>query len=77
VRSSLEADSFRRDEDERGLIDAGEVAQMLGMTVDWVYEQSRRGRIPTITLGRFRRYRRAAIEAWLLSIERGSVGAGR
>lgn len=77
VRSSLEADSFRRDEDERELIDAGEVAQMLGMTVDWVYEQSRRGRIPTITLGRFRRYRRAAIESWLLSIERASVDAGQ
>ena len=77
VRSSLEADSFRRDEDERELIDAGEVAQMLGMTVDWVYEQSRRGRIPTITLGRFRRYRRAAIEAWLLSIERASADAGQ
>jgi excisionase family DNA binding protein len=58
---------------ERELIDAEEVAAMLGMTVDWVYEQSRRGRIPTITLGRYRRYRRAAIEAWLLSIERGSL----
>lgn len=77
VSSSVDADSFRRDDDERELIDAGEVAQMLGMTIDWVYEQSRRGRIPTITLGHFRRYRRAAIETWLLSIERASVDAVR
>lgn len=53
------------------LIDANEVARMLGVTPGWVYEQSRRARIPTITLGRYRRYRRAAIEAWLRSIERG------
>jgi excisionase family DNA binding protein len=56
------------------LMDAEQVAAMLGMTVDWVYEQSRRGRIPTITLGRYRRYRRSAIQAWLLSIEHGSLG---
>lgn len=58
-------------------MDARQVAAMLGVTVDWVYEQSRRGRIPTITLGRYRRYRRAAIEAWLLSIERRSLGGFR
>ena len=43
---------------------------MLGMTPGWVYEQSRWVGIPTVTLGRYRRYRRAAIEEWLLSIER-------
>lgn len=59
---------------DRELMDARQVAAMLGVTVDWVYEQSRRGRIPTITLGRYRRYRRAAIEAWLLSIERRGLG---
>ncbi|MDQ6803914.1 MAG: helix-turn-helix domain-containing protein, partial [Actinomycetota bacterium] len=56
---------------ERELLDADQVAAMLGMTSAWVYEQSRKGRIPTITLGRYRRYRRAAIEAWLLSMENG------
>ena len=35
------------------------------MRVDYVYELSRRGRIPTITFGRTRRYRREAIEQWL------------
>jgi hypothetical protein len=40
---------------------------MLGVPV--VYEQSRRGRIPTVTLGRYRRYRREAIDDWLRGIK--------
>lgn len=44
------------------LLTAEQVAQMLGVTPAWVYAQSRCGRIPTVTLGRYRRYRRAAIE---------------
>jgi len=57
------------------LMTAEEVAEMIGMTSDYVYSLSRRGRIPTITFGRQRRYRREAIEAWLSDLERGSVGA--
>jgi excisionase family DNA binding protein len=48
---------------------AGDVAQMLGVPTSWVYEQSRLGRIPTVTLGRYRRYRRVAIEAWIAELE--------
>lgn len=62
---------------ERELLNAEQVAAMLGMTSAWVYEQSRKGRIPTITLGRYRRYRRAAIEGWLLSMEQGNGGLAR
>jgi len=51
------------------LLTAEQVAQLLGVPVSWVYEQSRRGRIPTVTLGRYRRYRLAAIEDWLQRIE--------
>ena len=58
----------------RGLLTAREVAAMLGVPISWVYEQSRRGRIPTVTLGRYRRYRREAIEAWLVRIEGNSAG---
>ena len=54
---------------QRVLLTADEVAEMIGMGVDWIYEQSRRGRIPTVKLGRYRRYRREAIEAWLRSLE--------
>jgi len=34
------------------LLTADQVAQMLGVPKSWVYEQSRNGRIPTVTLGR-------------------------
>ena len=45
------------------LLTADQVAELLGVPTSWVYEQSRKGRIPTVTLGRYRRYRPEAIEA--------------
>ena len=51
------------------LMTADQVASLLGVPKSWVYEQSRTGRIPTVTLGRYRRYRRAAIDAWISAIE--------
>ena len=52
------------------LLTAAEVADFLGVPKTWVYEQSRAGRIPTVTLGRYRRYRREAIEQWLADLEK-------
>jgi excisionase family DNA binding protein len=57
------------------LLTAEEVAQLLGVPKSWVYEQSREGRIPTVTLGRDRRYRREAIEAWVAQLESPARGA--
>jgi excisionase family DNA binding protein len=54
----------------RSLLTAGQVAKLLGVPTSWVYEQSRRGRIPTVTLGRYRRYRSEAIDEWLEELER-------
>ena len=51
------------------LLTAGQVAKLLGVPTSWVYEQSRRGRIPTVTLGRYRRYRAEAIDQWLEELE--------
>jgi excisionase family DNA binding protein len=53
-----------------GLLTAEQVAEMLGVPKSWVYEQSRRGRIPTVTLGRYRRYRLEAVEVWIKQQER-------
>lgn len=58
------------------LLTAADVAQMLGVPKSWVYEQSRAGRIPTVTLGRYRRYRREAVEAWLEELEAESRSGG-
>lgn len=55
------------------LLSADEVAEMIGMTREYVYELSRRGRIPTITFGRHRRYRREAVVRWLEELEGRSV----
>ncbi len=54
------------------LIYAEDVAEKIGMTAQWVYDQSRRGLIPHVKLGRFYRYRASSIDNWLRSIERGA-----
>lgn len=64
--------SLRERTDPAALLTADDVAELLGVSVAWVYAQSRSGRIPTVTLGRYRRYRREAIEAWVRNIESSS-----
>ena len=61
----------------RELLTAEEVAQLLGMGVDWVWAQTRAGHIPSISLGRYRRYRRQTIDQWLQELEAQSPRAGR
>ena len=56
------------------LLTADDVAELLSVPKSWVYEQSRLGRIPTVTLGRYRRYRREAIEEWVNQVE--ALGSG-
>jgi excisionase family DNA binding protein len=52
------------------LLTASEVASMLGVPKTWVYEQSRAGLIPTVPLGRYRRFRAEAIQQWIEELER-------
>jgi len=47
------------------LLTAPEVAELLAVPTSWVREATREGRLPYLALGRYRRYERAAIEAWL------------
>jgi excisionase family DNA binding protein len=47
------------------LLDAGEVAELLAVPVSWVRAETRAGRIPHLALGRYRRYDREAVLAWL------------
>lgn len=51
------------------LLTAHDVAEMLGVPPSWVYAASREGRIPTVRLGRYYRYREDAIVAWVESQE--------
>jgi excisionase family DNA binding protein len=57
---------------ERLLI-AKEVAELLAVPESWVREATREGRLPYLALGRYRRYERGAIEAWLTD-QRGDPG---
>lgn len=52
------------------LLDAREVADWLGVPVSWVRESTRSGVMPCVELGRYRRYRREAVEAWLAECSR-------
>lgn len=54
------------------LLTVEEVAERLGVTKDWVWAQARAGRIPHVRLGRYRRFREEAIEAWLQRLEDSS-----
>ena len=47
------------------LLQAPEVAELLSVPVSWVRAETRAGRIPHLTLGRYKRYDRAAVLAWL------------
>jgi excisionase family DNA binding protein len=56
------------------LLTAEQVGELLGVPKSWVWEQSRRGRIPTVRLGRYRRYRREAVERWIEELEEKGMG---
>jgi excisionase family DNA binding protein len=55
------------------LLTASEVAALLQVTKAWVYEQTRRHRMPHIRLGRYVRYRRSAVEEWIAHLEAESA----
>lgn len=52
------------------LLTAEEVAALLRVTPAWVYAATRRHRIPHIRLGRYVRFRRDALAAWMDQLER-------
>jgi excisionase family DNA binding protein len=55
------------------LLTADEVSAMLSVPTRWVRDASRNGRLPTIKLGRYRRYRRQAVLDWLAQQETGGA----
>jgi predicted DNA-binding transcriptional regulator AlpA len=59
------------------LLYAEDVAAIIGMTRYWVYAETRAGRIPHLTLGRYYRYRPESIDAWLREIEHSRVDGQR
>jgi excisionase family DNA binding protein len=56
------------------LLHAEDVARLVGMTPKWIYDETRKGRIPHIKLGRYYRYRESSISRWLAALEAGGEG---
>jgi excisionase family DNA binding protein len=56
---------------DRDLMTVAETAEWLKVPVSWVYERSRkrgRERIPCIKLGKYLRFERGAVRAWVESL---------
>ena len=53
------------------LLTANEAADLLAVPVSWIREQTRAGALPHITLGRYRRYDKAELLAWVESLRTG------
>ena len=47
------------------LLNARDVAERLQVPESWVREQARRGRIPSLKLGHYTRFRLEALEQWI------------
>lgn len=67
--SSLSAAPFGTGPAGAPLLTAQDVAAMLGVPASWVYGETRAGRIPTVKLGRYYRYRADAICEWIAARE--------
>jgi excisionase family DNA binding protein len=64
-------------EENGRLLTAREVAELLAVPESWVREATRDGRLPHLTLGRYRRYSRQAIATWLEQQQAGPPVRGR
>ena len=52
------------------LLEAREIAELLHVPERWVREHTRSGLLPHVRLGRYRRYRRDAVLAWVNAQDR-------
>jgi excisionase family DNA binding protein len=50
---------------EDRLLEAKEIAELLSVPESWVRRETRAGRLPHISLGKYRRYDWPEVEAWL------------
>ncbi|MEK6272457.1 MAG: helix-turn-helix domain-containing protein [Actinomycetota bacterium] len=55
------------------LLTADQVAELLSVPTSWVYAETRARRLPHVRLGRYYRYNRSSIEAFVAGLERGPV----
>ena len=54
------------------LLTADEIAERLAVPTSWVRAETRAGRMPVVALGRYRRYDRGDVLAWVEEQKSGS-----
>jgi excisionase family DNA binding protein len=47
------------------LLKPEEVAEILNVPISWVYSNAESGKLPSLRIGKYRRFRRDEIENWL------------
>jgi excisionase family DNA binding protein len=57
------------------LMNARQVARLLGLHENWVYDQAAAGNLPSYKFGGTRRFRRDDIDAWLAAHREGGQHA--
>jgi excisionase family DNA binding protein len=62
---------------EDRLLDAKEVGELLAVPEGWVREAARNGTIPHLKLGRYVRFSRVDLDAWMESLKAGGGPAWR
>jgi excisionase family DNA binding protein len=55
------------------LLKAAEVAALLSVPEGWVYGEARCGRMPSVSLGRYVRFREDAVLEWIEGLQRGPI----
>jgi excisionase family DNA binding protein len=62
---------------DQALLTASDVASLLNVPASWVREHTRDGNVPHVRLGRYVRYQRADVLAWVESLNKGGGPAFR
>ena len=57
------------DSEAAELVTADEIAVMLCVGKSWVYSEARAGRMPSVRLGRYVRFRPDRVRQWLADLE--------
>jgi excisionase family DNA binding protein len=58
---------------QRYLLNAREAGELLGVPASWLLAEARRARVPHVRLGRYVRFNRETLLAWVAGHERGPV----
>jgi excisionase family DNA binding protein len=64
---SLRADLQKRSNEEtlEDLLEAEDVARILGVEIAYVYSQARAHKIPSVKIGKYRKFSPTALKKWL------------